>query len=160
MSQEYKLFLVCQHPPRPHPVKTSYPLRQAEEWWITVSPWLNYLITFLRFGIPLAGKSLEALLDEADVKKIQNSVALFEEIAKASPQLPALDSMDRSTTVPILGREQEMIGPALRALHSYLDTIDPHGIWGELNRTVTPDGHILWLCAEHRLQYEAKPLQL
>jgi len=160
VSQEYKLFLMCQHPPQPHPVKTPYPLRQAEEWWVTVSPWLNHLITFLKFGIPLAGKSLEALLDEADVKKIQNSINLIEEIVKDSPQFPVLDSMDRSTTVPILHKQQEMIGPALRALQSYLDAVDPHRIWGELHMTVTPDGHILWLCAEHRHQYEAKPLQL
>src|SRR6266568_2872488 len=160
VSQEYKLFLMCQHPPQPHPVKTPYPLRQAEEWWATVSPWLNHLVTFLKFGIPLAGKSLEALLDEVDVKKIQNSINLIEEIAKDSPQLPVLDSMDRSTTVPILHRQQEMIGPALRALQSYLNAVDPHRIWGELHKTVTPDGHILWLCTEHRHQYEAKPLQL
>jgi len=103
---------------------------------------------------------LEALLDEADVKKIQNSINLIEEIVKDSPQFPVLDSMDRSTTVPILHKQQEMIGPALRALQSYLDAVDPHRIWGELHMTVTPDGHILWLCAEHRHQYEAKPLQL
>ena len=160
VSQEYRLFLMCQYPPQPHPVKTSYPLRQAEEWWVTISPWLNRLITFLKYGIPLAGKSLEVLLDEADVKQIQNGINLLEEIVKDSPQLPALDSKDRSTTVPILNREQEMIGLALRAFRRYLDTVDPYRIWGELYRTVTPDGHILWLCSKHRHHYEAKPLQL
>jgi hypothetical protein len=41
-----------------------------------------------------------------------------------------------------------------------MDEITQHipdvGMFDTLN-TVTPDGNILWFCAEHRKQYEAKP---
>jgi internalin A len=160
VCQDYRFLLVCQHPPQPHPVEQSYPLRQAKEWWVTVSPWLNRLILFLKFGVPLAGKTLEAVLDEVDDKQWQNTITLLEEVTKDVARLPALDAMDRSTTVPILRKEQKMVGPALRALQSYLEAVDPHKIWGGLHKTVTPDGHILWLCAPHRQQYESRPLQL
>ena len=159
VSQEYKLILVCQHPPQPHPVEPAYPLRQAEEWWITMSPWLNRLVTFLKFGIPIAGKTLEAVLSEADIKKWQNAITLLEEITQDIPKSAAFESVDRHTATPILHGEQQIVGPALRVLQHYLETVDSQKVWGKLQKTLTPDGHILWLCARHRQQYEVKPLQ-
>jgi hypothetical protein len=159
VSQEYQLFLLCQHPPQPHSVRDPYPVRQAEEWWVTISPWLNHLIKFLKFGVPM-GKALGAVIDEVDVKQMQANIDLLGEITKHLSEFPALDSMERSTTVPIMHKEQQAVGPALRALHSYLDSVDPHKIWGGLRRMFTPDGHILWLCDKHYQQYEVKPLQL
>jgi len=43
-------------------------------------------------------------------------------------------------------------------LYSFLVQADPARTWGGLQRIVTPDGNILWLCEAHRQQYEAKPL--
>ncbi|GHO98808.1 hypothetical protein KSF_088560 [Reticulibacter mediterranei] len=160
VSQQYQLFLICQHPHQPHPIEHAYSLRQAEEWWVSIHPWLKHLVTFLKFGVPMAGKVLGVALDEVDFKKMQNALGLVEEITKNIPQASSLDSMDRSTTIPVLRREQEVTGTALRALHSYLKSVDPNRIWGGLEQMVTPDGHILWLCAKHRQQYEAKPLSL
>lgn len=160
ISQEYKLFLLCQHPKCAHPVEQPYELRQAEEWWTTMYPWLKRLIGFLKFGIPMAGRVAEMALSETDFNNIQRSIDLLEEITKDIPQPADFDSMDRSTTVPLLRREQTMEGPALRALHSYLDSVDQHRLWGGLAKIATPDGQILWLCAKHREQYEPKPLQL
>jgi len=52
--------------------------------------------------------------------------------------------------------EQRSVGPALRALHTFLKEADPNERWGNLHKVVTPDGNILWLCGQHRQQYEAK----
>ena len=106
------------------------------------------------------GKALGAVFDEVDIKQMQANIDLLGEITKHLSEFPALDSMERSTTVPIMHKKQQAVGPALRALHSYLDTVDPHKIWGGLRRMFTPDGHILWLCDKHSQQYEVKPLQL
>ena len=160
VSQEYKLTLVCQHPPQPHAVEPAYPLRQAEEWWITMSPWLNRLATFLKFGVPLAGKTLEVVLSEADIKNWQNAINLLEEFTQDIPELAKYESRDRDTTTPILHGEQQIVGSALRVLQHYLETVDAQKVWGNLRKTLTPDGHILWLCPSHRQQYEVKPLQL
>jgi internalin A len=54
--------------------------------------------------------------------------------------------------------EQQAIGPALRALHSFLIQADSSKIWGGLDKTQTPDGNILWMCDLHRQPYTVKPL--
>jgi hypothetical protein len=127
---------------------------------VKIAPWLNLLATFLKFGVPLAGKSLEVVLSEVDVKNWEHTISLLEEITQDIPKLPTFESIDRGITSPALRGEQEMVGPALRVLQSYLETVDRQKFWGDLHRMLTPDGHILWLCASHRQQYEAKPLQL
>ena len=51
---------------------------------------------------------------------------------------------------------QQAVGPALRTLHAFLKEQDSNETWGGLRKTPTPDGNILWLCSNHRKQYEAK----
>src|SRR6266700_1507525 len=53
VSRDYRLYLVCQHPSGPHQVGDSYQLRKSKEWWTTVGPWLNHLINFLKFAVPM-----------------------------------------------------------------------------------------------------------
>ena len=59
---------------------------------------------------------------------------------------------------PHLTEESEVVGSALRVLHGFLKEADPDRVWGGLRKTLTPDGNILWLCAEHRKVYEVAPL--
>ena len=35
VSEEYQLFLLCQHPPQPHQAGNGYKLRKAADWWLT-----------------------------------------------------------------------------------------------------------------------------
>ena len=82
----------------------------------------------------------------------------MEEITKHLIKLPDLNTLESSVTDPHLHQDQRAIGPALRALHSFLVQADPARIWGGLHKTQTPDGNILWLCETHRQQYAVKPL--
>jgi len=159
VSQSYRLYLVCQHPPGPHRVGDCYTLRKSKEWWNTVRPWLNHLIDFLKFGVPM-GKAIGGVFDAIDMKQIQANVDLLEEIAKDLPELSSLDSMKDVDKQPSLDQDQQAVGAALRALQSFLDEVDPSHIWGGLYKTPTPDGNILWLCDKHHQQYVAKPLVL
>ncbi len=159
VSQEYILCLMCQHPSSPHQVGDGYKLRKAEEWWLTVSPWLNHLITFLKFAVPM-GKAIDAVYDPETVKQFQAHIDLLEEITKDIPGLTALEAMKPITAQTRIVEHQQAVGPALRALHSFLQEVDPQEVWGGLHKTLTPDGNILWLCGEHHREYEAKPLQL
>jgi hypothetical protein len=159
ISQEYKLYLICQHPSGPHQVGDGYKLREAEEWWIKLNPWLNHVIKFLKFGIPM-GKAIGAVYDEIDVDHMQTQIALMEEIAQHVPEAATLDTLSDAVTQPHFKYEQQVIGPALRALYSFLTKADPNCIWGGLHKTLTPDGNILWLCETHHKQYEVKPLTL
>ncbi|GAC1350076.1 MAG: hypothetical protein NVSMB27_29160 [Ktedonobacteraceae bacterium] len=161
MGKEYRLYLLCQHPPRPHRVKDSYPLRKAEDWWVAVSPWFSHLVNFLKFAVPMF-KAIEGVYDAeaADVKLLQASIGLIDQIASSLVEIPAPDQMKHLTTRSHMGFEQHSVGPALRALHSFLLEADPIKYWGGLHQIFTPDGNILCLCEKHRQQYEAKPLRL
>jgi hypothetical protein len=85
---------------------------------------------------------------------------LMEEITQHIPDVATFDTLSAAAPEPDLNHEQRIIGPALRALHSFLTKADASSTWGGLHKTITPDGNILWLCAEHRKQYEAKPLAI
>ncbi|MGB8509009.1 MAG: hypothetical protein WCD76_11550 [Pyrinomonadaceae bacterium] len=160
VTQQYRLYLLCQHPPAPHTVGDGYLLRQSQEWWLTVSPWLNQLIKFIKFGVPM-GKAVGAVYDETVFEKAKAQTDLMSEITKTIPQLAESSvAMSFSESRLDLAQDQQSVGAALRALYHFLDQADPTHTWGGLSRAITPDGNILWLCAEHRQQYEARPLVL
>jgi hypothetical protein len=156
VSHEYRLYLLCQHPSSPHRVEEGYILRQAEDWWVTVSPWLNRLVEFLKFGVPM-GKAIGAVYNAIDIKQMQDAIDLMNQIVQSIPELPALDTMKHVTTRSQMGYEQHAEGPAL---YSFLKEADASQVWGGLYKTPTPDGNILWLCDVHHKPYEVKPLRL
>jgi len=157
-SKQYKLYLLCQHPQHPHTAGDGYRLRQADAWWKTVAPWLNQLVKFLKFAVPM-GKALGAVHDENTMKEFETRVALMEQIVKAVPALKSAKD-DVSQGSEGLGEDIFATGAALRGLHAYFDKIDPAHIWSGLSRAVTPDGNILWLCDLHKQQFEARPLMM
>jgi hypothetical protein len=141
-------------------VGENYQLRKSKEWWTTVGPWLNHLINFLKFAVPM-GKAVGVVLDAVeilpDIKQIQANIDLLEQITQDLPELATYDSLNEQTQTD---QYQRTIGPALRALHTFLNEADSGQIWGGLYKTATPDGNILWLCDTHRQQYVVKPLKL
>jgi internalin A len=159
VGQEYKMFLLCQNPPSPHTVSEGYSLRQPEEWWIAVSPWLNHLIKFIKFGVPM-GKAVGIVYNEEAMKKMEGNVGLMDEIVKSLPEFTDVRSDSPDAPRNNMAQDQHAVGAALRAIFSFLHKADPQHIWAGLSRTLTPDGNILWLCDTHRQQYEVKPLVL
>ena len=85
---------------------------------------------------------------------------MLEQIAQDLPEFASYDSMKDVDEKTQTDQYQRTVGPALRALHSFLIEADPGQIWGGLYNTLTPDGNILWLCDKHRQQYIARPLKL
>src|SRR5258706_3606971 len=108
VSQEYRLYLLCQHPPGPHQVGDGYALRKAEEWWITLSPWLNYVVTFLKYAVPLSG-GLEKLVDPALVQQFQDQLDLLEHITDDIPNLETLDTLKSMTSRTRVVEEQQAV---------------------------------------------------
>jgi internalin A len=155
VSQEYRMYLICQHPPGPHPVGNGYRVRQAEEWWAAVSPWLNHLVRFLKFAVPM-GSAVGAVYNEAAIDEMKNNIKLMEAITKNLPTFKAESASSVMASQDAVGPDQTAMGPALRALYSFLTEVDKNRGWGGLIDTVTPDGNILGLCAEHQKQYEPK----
>jgi internalin A len=159
-SHDYKLYLMCQHPPGPHCVddEYGYDLRPSREWWVKVSPWLKYLITFLKVGVPMA-QAVGNVIDAVDFKNLDAQVKLLERITEDLPEIIEGKPMSPIEEGLIPGQEQT-VGPALRFLHSFLREVDQHEFWGGLEKVITLDGNILWLCAIHARRYEVQPLSL
>jgi internalin A len=163
VSRDYRLCLVCQHSPGPHRVGDAYHLRKSKEWWTTVGPWLNHLINFLKFAVPMGkavGVVVEAVDILPDIKQIQANIDLLEQITQDLPEFASYDSMKDVNEQTQTDQYQRTVGPALRALRTFLIEADPGQIWGGLYKTPTPDGNILWLCDKHHEQYIARPLKL
>ena len=161
ISCDYKLFLMCQYPRSPHCIHDSkgYDLRQTRDWWVKVSPWLKYLIAFLKFSVPITGGVLGVMLNEEMYKRIDKWVELLEKITEDIPDIVERDPTNLAERSHLGGFEQN-VGPALRALHSFLKEADPNQYWDGLQKVVTEDGNIFWLCEEHALPYQIRPLQL
>ena len=157
VSQEYMLHLICQHPSGPHPVGEGYSLREAEDWWLAVSPWLNRVVNLLKVALPV-GKAFGDIYDATGIEQIKKQIALMEEINTRIPKLGKLDSLSEAASDPHLHHDQQVTGAALRALYQFLVQADASRTWGGLSKVVTPDGNILWLCEKHRQEFEEKPL--
>ena len=91
---------------------------------------------------------------------MKNQIELMQAIIDSLPGVAVMDEMSSLVTIPNMNYEQQAVGPALRVLHSFLTKADPNQFWEGLEKTLTPDGNILWLCGEHRKPYEVKPLVL
>src|SRR6266849_359920 len=111
VSQNYRLYLVCQHPSGPHRVGDGYQLRKSKEWWASIRPWLNHLINFLKFAVPM-GKAIGDVFDAVDIKQIQANIDLLEEIAKDLPGFASLDSMKEVDKQTQPDQYQQTVGTA------------------------------------------------
>ncbi len=161
ISQSYTLHLLCQYPSGPHRLdgQDGYDLTQSKEWWVKVSPWLKYMVTFLKHSIPLVGP-VGTMMDEIDFKNFDSEIKLLEKMTEDLPTIVESDLSSFEYKHRRDEQEQTTIGPALRALYSFLKEKDKAQFWEGLQKVITPDGNILWLCEKHALPYESPELQL
>ncbi len=99
----------------------------------------------LQLAAPVAGAF--AALPGGLADSQANDFALMEKIANAME--PAL--VDESVTGSGLSVGE---GAALRALRHQLLTLDPEGHFAGLRRVLTPAGEYMWVCPEHRVDYD------
>lgn len=152
MSRAYRLHLLCQYPAGPHLItgEQGYPLREGKDWWKTMSPWLRRLIVVLKTGVPL-GKAVGEVFDQMDTERLANQIELFNEILT---DLPSIDTVDAVSEMGgNLSVEQRLEGAALRVLFHFLDITDPAHHWHGLDKVLTPDGTILWVCEQHKREF-------
>ena len=157
ISQKYKLYLLCQYPSGPHRISDDkgYEVRKPHGWWVKISPWLKHLATFVKYGFPIAGISMAAF-DHKDFQTLNNEIDL---LSKLHEELSEIVDSDASQDQEFRTQD-ELEGSALRVLYNFLKEVDPLEQWAGLEKIITPDGNILWLCHEHAQFYQTKPLQL
>ena len=155
VSRPYRLHLLCQYPAGPHRMEgePGYEIRQGKEWWMEISPWLRCLVEVLQIGMPL-GRSLGAIANQAMMNRFNNELNVFQEILNDLPVFGAINVARNGRIDLEAPAEQQAQQGALRVLYHLLEKVDPIHWWQGLAQIVTSDGMILWLCDEHRKEYE------
>ena len=122
-----------------------------------MAPYIRRMFSVLKYAAPLVGPWIGVLSPENYKKRFEDDIKLMGELIKKLPDIedtktPGFD--DPRLSVTLLESDVERVeGASLRALRSLLDEQDPQQQWAGLERTITPEGHYLWLCPHHLAKY-------
>lgn len=148
-NEAVHLYLLCQHPAQPHIVENEkeYVIQLDHEWWRQVAPWVRRLSKVLKY-VPNLGPVAKAY-DEVWYESIERQAEVFSAASKALPTLAErTHQLEKHYNELPFGAIVEPEAAALRALHTFLREQKSQHLCG-LQRVVTNDGNVLWLCSEH-----------
>jgi hypothetical protein len=147
------LQLYCEEPGSWHPVQgASYRFSESPEWLRRIGPHVRLLVKLLKHlggvAVPTLGRFAEQYEDS-----MKRDLEFMTALVKELPDVNDLEQL----SVPIgLGKDSfsgRVEGAGLRALWVFLRNLDRSEKWGGLQRTLTPEGDVLWLCREHARKY-------
>jgi len=129
-----------------------YTIKLRAAWLETVSPYLRTIVELLRFTIPIAGSAVGLLspdYESAFKAEIHFTKTLVEKLPKdeKSAQPTSVNQVHQDLFL------RKTDGVELRAVEKLLLEVDASRKWGGLSRTITPEGHCLWLCQQHAEKY-------
>lgn len=153
VGRAYRLHLLCQYPQGPHPVldQPGYEVRQGKEWWNAMSPWLRRMVKLLEVGLPL-GKAINEGWKLMDIERFVPEIEVFQEILTDLPEIEASDDLSQAHLGAQAQTLQRLEGGALEALHTFLNG-HPRP-WQGLTQVIADDGTLLWVCDQHRKEFE------
>ena len=136
---EFELQLYCHKPGCIHPVEEGkYIIEVHKRWLASIAPYYNKMLNILKWAAPLipaAGKIVGDYIKELPEIEIK----------------PDHIKDFHKTGVNVIYTAE---GMELRNIRQLLEDLDKTRKWGGLERVVTPEGHILWLCKEHAKEYK------
>ena len=150
--QRLELRLYCEQPGAFHAVpEPPYIISQPTRWLRAIGPYLTTLVQVLKHTAPLAGPVL-GITAEHLAKQLTNEVRLMTELVNQLPRV----AMDSGITLPQGDEPQRRasLDVDYRAIYSLLDELDSSHHWAGLNRILSPEDQILWLCSDHARQYD------
>ena len=146
-----ELRLYCEQPGSFHALaEAPYIINQPTHWLKTISPYLVTLVTVLKHTAPLVGPVLGLTADHL-AKQLGNEIKLMTELISQLPSEFATDEIaDVRQTNDLQARVK--LDADYRAIYAVLHQLDPSDHWAGLNRTLSPEDQILWLCSDHAQQ--------
>ncbi|UCH95327.1 MAG: hypothetical protein JSV88_00390 [Candidatus Aminicenantes bacterium] len=114
------------------------------------------MLKILKWIAPIFQPALSKILDENVMKETASDWGMLKDYIDKLPEIQAKrDHYPFIEIEGIYGGEISIAeGAELRAIRNMLDIVDKNHHWGGLERVVTPEGHILWLCKEHAREYK------
>jgi len=157
-AEKIQLQLYCNAPGQWHPAEVGgvYEIERPAEWLQTMAPYIRGLVSVLKYAAPMLGPWIGVLAPEQYEKRFKGDIRLMEELVKKLPNIDLRsDTLDdpRLSAGFLDSHRQRVQGATLRALRLQLDEKDPMQHWGGLRRILTPEGHYLWLCQHHSLEF-------
>jgi len=124
----------------------------AFRWMRLGLRWLRPAAALLPSGSQLAGDFSKDLHEVAE--HAANELKFMADVFKELKEIPGL-ATDESAALERTPRPRSQADKMeLRELKEFLDGLDfPIKPYGGLRRIRTPEGHILWLCAEHASEF-------
>ncbi|MBW4499087.1 MAG: leucine-rich repeat domain-containing protein [Scytonema hyalinum WJT4-NPBG1] len=156
-GQRFDLQLYCEAPGCWHPTQEGglYEIDDPPQWLKTMAPYINNLVSVLKFAAPLAGPWLGIVNLPDYQEKFKNHTEFMKELANQLKESKGHDDWKLATTDASGDSNLERIrGASLRTLHQLLVEKDEKQYWGGLRKVLTPEGHYLWLCEHHAKEYE------
>ncbi|KAG0275112.1 hypothetical protein BGZ95_009174 [Linnemannia exigua] len=159
----------------------GYDLDRPDEFFRKYGSYVLALLQMLKYGVIAAGMTVtplnalkvadELTAAEAGLKVLENvasrvdsAIEYLQDLTAAQESVPKDLGNSSSTATwmdPVsIGRLEGLEGVDLRHLGSFLKASDEGKVTGNLYRTVTPKGHVKWVCLDHyRESHGAAALQ-
>ena len=166
-GQKMILQLYCQAPGHWHPTAEGghYPIHDPAKWLKRIGPYILKLSKVFKYAGPLIqpaagvtgavfGGPVGAAGGVVAGKALEHQVKLMEELAKKLKDEKDISAGEWMEELGGRGKAAIAEGAELRALREFLDEVDKKHTWGGLKKVLTPEGHYLWLCAEHAEEYK------
>ena len=150
MRQKMELQLYCQEPGAWHPtvIGGRYELKNLGHFLEGFLPYFRRLTGALTLATPWEGP-WTGMADRIFLDTFADDVALMQDLlSRLVPQAAWSEEQP-----PELQSDPEQDRTCLAALRRLLVGVDPSEDWGGLMKTETPEGHLLWLCGDHRRKY-------
>jgi GTPase SAR1 family protein len=155
-ENKWNLQLYCEFPGCWHPPDNElgiYKIRDNKSFFKKIGLWTKRLVTVLKYAAPLVGPSITHGYEEIN-ELIKTDIRLMGELVKKLPEVTIGNDLMRISTNEFRHRiPNEHQSESLSELRKLLLTLDPDlefGRMGGLTKTLTPEGHYLWLCDHHR----------
>lgn len=159
------LQLYCQQPGCWHSIGEDglYTFTKPARWLKEIAPYLSTLKNVLEVVVPLAAAAAPMVKKIMDISKaVQNVMptefnSMMEFLEQADPAGRAREPFGE--TVGHVGDAptvRTFSGADMVVIRRLMDEFkDREPCWGGLTRMQSPEGDILWLCKEHRREYES-----